>query len=87
MASGLSKKKLQAKMIKEADMFSAQQVTGPLAPGQYSPAQVSAPSAYYPAQTDQFSGMFSMMMPMIMMIMMFAIITPMLKGVTASTRE
>ena len=68
-------------------MFSAQQVTGPLAPGQYSPAQVSAPSAYYPAQTDQFSGMFSMMMPMIMMIMMFAIITPMLKGVTASTRE
>jgi len=68
-------------------MFRAQQVTGPLAPGQYSPAQVSAPSAYYPAQTDQFSGMFSMMMPMIMMIMMFAIITPMLKGVTASTRE
>jgi hypothetical protein len=68
-------------------MFTAQQVTGPLAPGQYSPAQVSAPSAYYPAQTDQFSGMFSMMMPMIMMIMMFAIITPMLKGVTASTRE
>ena len=68
-------------------MFTAQQVTGPLAPGQYSPAQVSAPSAYYPAQTDQFSGMFSMMMPMIMMIMMFAIISPMLKGVTASTRE
>ena len=68
-------------------MFTAQQVTGPLAPGQYSPAQVSAPSAYYPAQTDQFSGMFSMMMPMIMMIMMFAIITPMLKGVTASTRD
>jgi hypothetical protein len=31
--------------------------------------------------------MFSMMMPIIMMIMMFAIITPMLKGVTASTRE
>ena len=72
---------------KEADMYTAQQVTGPLAPGQYSPAQVSAPSAYYPAQTDQFSGMFSMMMPMIMMIMMFAIITPMLKGVTASTRD
>ena len=87
MASGLSKRKLQAETIKEADMFTAQQVTGPLAPGQYSPAQMSAPSAYYPAQTDQFSGMFSMMMPMIMMIMMFAIITPMLKGVTASTRE
>ena len=68
-------------------MFRAQQVTGPQAPGQYGPAQVSAPSAYYPAQTDEMSGMFSMMMPMIMMIMMFAIITPMLKGVTASTRE
>jgi len=68
-------------------MFTAQQVTGPLAPGQYSPSQVSAPSAYYPAQTDEMSGMFSMMMPMIMMIMMFAIITPMLKGVTATAKE
>jgi len=29
----------------------------------------------------------TMMMPMIMMIMMFAIITPMLKGVTAPAKE
>jgi hypothetical protein len=49
--------------------------------------QVSGPSAYYPLQTDQWTGMFGMMMPMIMMIMMFAIITPMLKGVTATTRD
>ena len=64
-------------------MFTAQQVTGPQAPGQYSPQQVVGPGAYYPAQTsDPFTGMFSMMMPMIMMIMMFAIISPMLKGVT-----
>jgi hypothetical protein len=66
-------------------MFKTQQVTGPVAPGQYGAMQVSGPSAYYPTQTtDQMSSMFSMMMPMIMMIMMFAIITPMLKGVTAS---
>ena len=68
-------------------MFRAQQVTGPMAPGQYSPMQVSGPSAYYPAQTDQWGGMFSMMMPMIMMIMMFAIISPMLKGVTGSSKS
>ena len=65
-------------------MFRAQQVTGPVAPGQYGPMQVSAPSAYYPTQTtDQFSGMFTAMMPMIMMVLMFSLITPMLKGVTA----
>jgi len=65
-------------------MFKTQQVSGPVAPGQYGPMQVSGPGAYYPLQTtDQFSGIFSAMMPMIMMIMMFAIITPMLKGVTA----
>jgi len=68
-------------------MFKAQQVTGPVAPGQFSSMQVSAPAAYYPLQTDQWTTMFSMMMPMIMMIMMFAIITPMLKGVTAGARD
>ncbi len=70
-------------------MFRAQQVTGPMAPGQAGPLQVSGPSAYYPAQTttDPFSGMFTAMMPMIMMIMMFAIISPMLKGVTASGKD
>ena len=64
-------------------MYKAQQVQGPVAPGQYGPMQVSGPSSYYPQQTDQMSGMFSMMMPMIMMIMMLAIMMPMLKGVTA----
>lgn len=66
-------------------MFTAQQVTGPQAPGQqYNPQQVVGPSSYYPMQTttDPFGGMFSMMMPMIMMILMFSLISPMLKGVT-----
>jgi hypothetical protein len=31
--------------------------------------------------------MFSAMMPMIMMVMMMAMIMPMMKGVTASTRD
>ena len=69
-------------------MFTAQQLTGPVAPGQMSPMQVSGPGAYYPTQTtDPFSGMFTSMMPMIMMIMMFAMITPMLKGVTSSAKD
>ncbi len=69
-------------------MFKVQQVTGPVAPGQYGPLQVSGPSAYYPMQaTDQWTAMFSMMMPMVMFIMMFAIITPMLKGVVATGKE
>ena len=69
-------------------MYKTQQLTGPVAPGQFNPAQISGPSAYYPTQTtDTWSGMFSSMMPMIMMIMMFAIITPMLKGVTASSKD
>ena len=29
-------------------MFTAQQLTGPVAPGQFSPMQVSGPGAYYP---------------------------------------
>ncbi len=65
-------------------MFEAQQVTGPVAPGQYNAMQVSGPSAYYPTQTsDPTGGVFTMMMPMIVMVMMFAMLTPMLKGVTA----
>ena len=65
-------------------MFTAQQVTGPVAPGQYGTMQVSGPSAYYPTQTsDPISGMLNSMMPMIMMIMMMAIMMPMMKGVTA----
>ncbi len=70
-------------------MFTAQQLVAPVAPGQVGPMQVSGPSAYYPAQTttDPFSGMFTAMMPMIMMILMFAIMAPMLKGVTAQSKE
>ena len=69
-------------------MFTGQQVTGPVAPGQYSPSQVSGPSAYYPAQTtDSITSMFSAMMPMVMMIMMMAMIMPMMKGVTASANN
>ncbi|MDD4986944.1 MAG: cell division protein FtsH [Dehalococcoidales bacterium] len=65
-------------------MFKTQQVTGPVAPGQYGAMQVSGPGAYYPTQTtDPTSGMFSAMMPMIMMVMMMAMIMPMMKGVTA----
>jgi len=68
-------------------MFKTQQVSGPVAPGQYGAMQVSGPSAYYPMQTDQWTGMFSMMMPMIMMVMMLAILMPMMRGVTAPARE
>ena len=68
-------------------MFRTQQVSGPVAPGQFGPMQVSGPGAYYPLQTTDWTSMFSAMMPMILMIMMFAIITPMLKGVTSSARD
>ena len=71
-------------------MFTAQQtgITGPIAPAPFAPNQVSGPGAYYPTQTtDPISGMFTSMMPMIMMIMMFAIISPMLKGVTSPARD
>ncbi len=62
-------------------MYGVQQVTGPM-PGQYTGQQVTGPTAYYPRETNGFSGIFEMMMPMIMMIMMLAIIMPMLKGIT-----
>ena len=66
-------------------MFKPQQVTGPIAPGQYGAMQVSGPSAYYPTQTTgtDMCRMFSAMMPMIMMVMMMAMLMPMMKGVTA----
>ena len=65
-------------------MVKAQQVTGPVAPGQqYGAMQVSGPSAFYPTQTsDPTGGIFTAMMPMIMMVMMMAMIMPMMKGVT-----
>ena len=68
-------------------MFKTQQVSGPVAPGQFGAMQVSGPGAYSPLQTTDWTSMFSAMMPMILMIMMFAIITPMLKGVTSSARD
>ena len=70
-------------------MFRVQQITGPVAPAQFSPMQVSGPGAYYPQQTttDPFSGMFTSMMPMIMMIMMMAMIMPMMKGVTSPAKD
>jgi len=69
-------------------MCKAQQVTGPVVPGQYGAMQISGPSAYYPTQTSgPTAGMFSVMMPMIMMVMMLAITMPMLKGVTGSSKS
>ena len=69
-------------------MFKVQQVTGPVAPAQMYPMQVSGPGAYYPLQTttDPTSNMFSSMMPMIMMILMMAILMPMMKGITGSSK-
>jgi hypothetical protein len=68
-------------------MYRTQQVTGPVAPGQYGAMQVSGPTAYYPTQTTDWTSMFSAMMPMIMMMLMFAIMMPMFKGITASAKE
>ena len=71
-------------------MLKVQQVTGPVAPAQMYPMQVSGPGAYYPLQTtttDPTSNMFSSMMPMIMMIMMFSMLMPMFKGIGGSAKE
>jgi len=68
-------------------MYKAQQVTGPVVPGQYGATQISGPSAYYPTQTSgPTAEMFSAMMPMVMMIMMMAITMPMVKGVAGSSK-
>ncbi len=70
-------------------MFRVQQVTGPVAPAQAGPLQVAGPGSYYPLQTttDPFSGMFTSMMPMIMMILMFAMLMPMFKGITSPAKD
>ena len=45
--------------------------------------QVVEPASHSPMEiSDPFTGMLSTMMPMVMMVLMFAILTPMLKGVT-----
>ena len=68
-------------------MCKAQQVTGPVVPG-HGAMQISGPLAYYPMQTSvPTAEMFSVMMPMIMMVMMLAITMPMLKGVTGSSKS
>jgi len=63
----------------EAQQFSGQQVR----PQQY---QYGTVAGYYPQQTDQFSGMFSSMMPMIMMVLMLGLLSPMLKGFTGTSK-
>jgi len=61
-------------------MYKVQQFAGQqMRPQQY---QYGTVGGYYPLQTDQMTGMFSAMMPMIMMVMMMAILMPMMKGVT-----
>ena len=67
-------------------MYNVQQFPGqPLRPQQY---QYGTVAGYYPQQTtDPFGGMFSAMMPMIMMVMMLGLISPMLKGVTGSSKS
>jgi hypothetical protein len=60
-------------------MYGTQQFAGQ----QVRPQQYGTIGGYYPQQTsDPFTGMFSMMMPMIMMVLMLGILTPMLKGFT-----
>ena len=45
--------------------------------------QAVEPASHGPMEiSDPYSGTFTSMMPMIMMVMMLAIIAPMLKGVT-----
>ena len=45
--------------------------------------QVVEPASHSPMEiSDPFTGMLSTMMPMVMMVLMFAILMPMLKGVT-----
>ncbi len=68
-------------------MFTSQQfpTAGPqIRPQQY---QYGTVGGYYPAQTTDFTSMFSAMMPMIMMIMMMAILMPMMKGMTSTSKS
>ena len=68
-------------------MYGTQQFAGPgtqFRPQQY---QYGTVGGYYPTQTTDWTSMFSAMMPMIMMMLMFAIMMPMFKGITASAKE
>jgi ATP-dependent Zn protease len=65
-------------------MYTAQQFAGQqVRPQQY---QYGTVSGYYPAQTTDWTSMFSAMMPMIMMVMMMAILMPMMKGMPSSSK-
>ena len=66
-------------------MYNVQQFPGQqLRPQQY---QYGTVAGYYPQQTtDPFSGMFSAMMPMIMMVLMLGLLSPMLKGFTGTSK-
>jgi hypothetical protein len=68
-------------------MYATQQFGGPgtqFRPQQY---QYGTVGGYYPTQTTDWTSMFSAMMPMIMMVMMLAIMMPMLKGITTSSKS
>lgn len=66
-------------------MYRTQQFQGqPYAPQQYGYGTVTG---YYPYQTTDMTGIFSSMMPMIMMIVMLAMIMPMMRGIAAPVRE
>ncbi|MDY6916927.1 MAG: cell division protein FtsH [Chloroflexota bacterium] len=69
---------IQAPVIPGAQ-YGAAQVGGPAVP-----MQVAGPGAYLPMQEDTWTSMFSMIMPMIMMVMMLSIMMPMLKGIGGS---
>ncbi len=68
-------------------MYRTQQFPGqqPMRPQQY---QYGTVGSYYPLQTtpDPMSGMFTSMMPMIMMILMLSLLMPMFKGMTGSSK-
>ncbi len=66
-------------------MFQTQQFAGQqMRPQQY---QYGTVGGAYPLQTttDPMSGMFTSMMPMIMMILMLSMLMPMFKGMTGSS--
>ena len=64
-------------------MYGTQQFAGQqVRPQQY---QYGTVSGYYPAQTNDWTSMFSAMMPMIMMIMMMAMLMPMMKGISSKS--
>jgi hypothetical protein len=64
--------------------FHPGQVSGPVAG--FQPGQVTGVSTYVPYQED-WTSMFSAMMPMFMMILMFAILMPMFKGMSESAKS